>query len=164
MVRIRAAEPKDRPLIEDMLAEAADWRAAVVTRPTATVMADPELGHYASDWPKPRDFGLVAEDDQGGSVGAAWWRFFTADHPGYGFVDAATPELAMGVLAGKRGLGVGSALLEALVQAARAERLPRLSLSVEPDNYAVRMYERAGFEKRAETGGSWTMVLDLSRR
>jgi hypothetical protein len=36
-----------------------------------------------------------------------------------------------------------------------------VSLSVERDNPSRRIYERAGFERVAERGGSWTMVARL---
>jgi len=45
-----------------------------------------------------------------------------------------------------RGRGIRSLLLEALIEAARAQRNPALSLSVEPDNPARRLYERYGFQ------------------
>ena len=36
-----------------------------------------------------------------------------------------------------------------------------VSLSVEPDNPARRIYERAGFVRCGTEGGSWTMIADL---
>jgi ribosomal protein S18 acetylase RimI-like enzyme len=36
-----------------------------------------------------------------------------------------------------------------------------MSLSVEPDNYARRLYERFGFQQIGKIGGSLTMVLRL---
>lgn len=81
--------------------------------------------------------------------------------PGYGFVNAATPELAMGVMQGWRGCGIGSRLLDALIVAARGQGLASLSLSVEPDNHALRLYERVGFQQVDEVNGSLTMLLRL---
>jgi GNAT superfamily N-acetyltransferase len=60
-----------------------------------------------------------------------------------------------------RGQGLGSALLEALMRALAGAGAERVSLSVEPDNPARRLYERAGFAKVGENGGSWTMVRRL---
>ncbi len=76
--------------------------------------------------------GGVAED--GPPVGAAWLRLLPEHDRGYGFVDAETPELSIGVVPTHRGRGIGSLLLEALVGSAREQRHEALSLSVEPDN------------------------------
>jgi ribosomal protein S18 acetylase RimI-like enzyme len=125
----------------------------------ADVLGQPELAHYVTGWPQPGDHGVVAEHEK--PVGAAWLRLFTASDPGYGFVDAATPEVSMGVVQDWRGRGVGARLLDALVDAAREAGLVTLSLSVESDNYARRLYERAGFQEVGQVSGSLTMLLRL---
>ena len=61
---------------------------------------------------------LIAIDD-GFPVGAAWYRLFRRDAPGYGFVDEDTPELAIAVVPSRRGRGIGESLLEALCERAR---------------------------------------------
>ena len=61
----------------------------------------------------------------------------------------------------KRGHGLGSQLLEALIQRARDDGFHALSLSVEPQNPALPLYERFGFRKVDEHGGAWTMRADL---
>lgn len=142
-----------------MLVAAAFWRPDVPARTSDVVSNDPELAHYVSHWPRPGDLGVVAEADQ--PVGAAWLRFFTADDPGYGFIDASIPEVSMGVLDPWRGRGVGRRLLVALILAARKTGLPALSLSVETDNYAHELYESCGFQSVTRAGGSVTMRLTL---
>jgi GNAT superfamily N-acetyltransferase len=81
------------------------------------------------------------------NLGAAWWRFFTADDAGYGFVDACIPELSVAVVKPARRRGIGQQLVGALVEHATGRALPALSLSVAPDNPAVRLYKRVGFEE-----------------
>ena len=157
---VRQATAGDGPFLLRMVAVAADWRPGTPVRSTADVLADPRLAHYAVGWPRQGDRGVVAEDD-GQAVGAAWWRFLPAADPGYGFVDADVSEVSIGVLHGHRGAGVGTALLDGLVELARAEGLPSLSLSVETDNPAVRLYAAAGFERLGEAGGAATMLLRL---
>ena len=88
-------------------------------------------------------------------------RFLPASDPGYGFVDAGTLEVSVGVAQHWRRQGVGTRLLSALITQARAADLTMLSLSVEPDNEALRLYERLGFTKVGEVGGSLTMLLQL---
>ena len=122
-------------------------------------MSRPELAHYVTGWPRPGDLGIVAEEEH--PVGAAWVRSFPAADPGYGFVDAATPELAMAVAPAWRRRGVGAAPLPALLAAARDGGLAALSLSVEPDNPARGLYERFGFSPVDRTNGSLTLLLRL---
>lgn len=69
----------------------------------------------------------------------------------------------MGVAPASRGRGVGTRLLNGLIAAASEQGLASLRLSVEPDNYARRLYERAGFRQVGQVGGSLTMLLRLPR-
>jgi len=106
-----------------------------------------------------RRLGVVAEDEN--PVGAAWIRLLPESDPGYGFVNASTPELSMGVVQKWRQQGVGAHLLEALITSAREQNLVAMSLSVESDNYARRLYQRFGFQQVRKMGGSLTMLLHL---
>jgi len=100
--------------------------------------------------------------DKGFPVGAAWYRLFDNDRPGYGFVDERTPELAIAVVPNARGKGVGTALLEALLRDARAAGYPTISLSVDRANAgAIELYGRHGFEQVAEDEDSVTMLAQL---
>ncbi|HZM37464.1 MAG TPA: GNAT family N-acetyltransferase [Acidimicrobiales bacterium] len=160
MATVRRATAADAPFLQQVLAIAADWRPDARVRTVAAVMADPALAHYVAGWPAPRDVGFVVEDDR--PLGAAWWRFFTEQDPGYGFVDPATPEISIGVTTGFRRRGLGTALLEALVDEARHLGVPALSLSVETGNPARSLYQRLGFVTRSRAAGSLTMILKLT--
>lgn len=126
-------------------------------------MADPRIAHYVDGWPGARDRGVVAEDTDayGAAIGAAWWRFFAADDPGFGWIDAAVPEVSIGVAPAWRGRGVGTAQLKSLHQMARDEGIATLSLSVEKANGAVALYRRLGYEVVADDGNAFTMAADL---
>lgn len=138
---------------------ATSWRPEGPIRTVDEVMAEPQLAHYVAGWPRPGDRGVIAED--GGPVGAAWLRFFPDSDPGYGFVDAATPELSIGLMQQWRGQGIGTRLLDALLAQARGGGVTRISLSVEKDNPARRLYERLGFQAVGAVGGSLTLLLQL---
>jgi ribosomal protein S18 acetylase RimI-like enzyme len=116
---------------------------------------------YVMNFGRPGDAAVIAYDDTG-NVGAAWYRLFKEKEPGYGFVDELTPELSIAVVPSRRGKGHGDELLEGLLAQARKEGFRQVSLSVEPDNPALRLYERHGFRKVGESGGSWTMVAQLN--
>ena len=76
-------------------------------------------------------------------------------------MDEQTPELSIAVVPGRRGRGYGDELLTALLERARKSGFDRLSLSVEPDNPALHLYQRHGFAQVGEKGGSLTMVAEL---
>jgi ribosomal protein S18 acetylase RimI-like enzyme len=158
-VILRAATAADLPFLQAMLYEAATWRPEAGS-PVETVLADPHVARYLSGWGRLGDAGVIGEEDR--PVGAAWFRLFPADDAGYGFVAPDVPELSIGVAPECRGRGIGTRLLEALVEAARDGGYRAVSLSVEADNPARRLYERAGFVRVAEDdGGAWTMLREL---
>ena len=76
--------------------------------------------------------------------------------------EPGTHEYAVFLRADERGIGLGTALNRASVDAARAAGLRRLWLSVEPHNRAaIRSYENAGFRFRPSTIYSSEMEMDL---
>jgi ribosomal protein S18 acetylase RimI-like enzyme len=149
---IRQAGAQDMPFLRDMLRHAyyARWGSE----------ADVPLERYVAGWGRPGDTAVVAIDGFQ-PVGAAWYRLFPAGEPGYGFVDEHTPELTIAVVPSRRGRGLGEELLEALVERASADGYEGLSLSVEPDNPALRLYEKHGFAKTGERAGAWVMLAAL---
>lgn len=158
---LRPATAADTDVLAAMLVAAASWRPDTPPRPVAEVLGLPGNAHYVQRWPRPGDGGVVAEA-AGEAIGAAWWRRFPADDPGYGWVDDDTPELSIGVAEGWRGRGVGTALLAAAAEAAAASGVARLCLSVELDNPALRLYRRAGWHEVARSARAATMVLPLT--
>ncbi len=153
---IRRGGRQDVRFLRDMLHHAYYWRER-----------DPGKGpgpvaRYVKGWGKPGDTALIAVED-GFPVGAAWYRLFTRDHQGYGFVDEETPELAIAVVPNRRGRGLGEALLDALVERARVDGYRALSLSVPADDEALlQFYEKHDFARVHEDGGdSVTMRREL---
>jgi ribosomal protein S18 acetylase RimI-like enzyme len=160
-MHLRNAVTEDLELLTSLVVEAVNWTGE--TRMTRDqVMAEPELSHYVTGWKRATDVGLVALADDGAPLGAIWWRLFPDDEPGYGFIAGDVPELSMAVLPGRKGNGVGSALLRECIEQARAAGQVALSLSVEDGNDVARaLYERHHFRVLGRTGGSSTMRLDL---
>ena len=149
---IRRAGQQDVRFLRDMLHHAFYWREAGSAEEEPTY-------RYVYNWGRPGDAGVIALDE-GFPVGAAWYRLFEADNPGYGFVDEETPELSIAIVPSKRGTGLGSELLEALLARAREDGHESLTLAVDRGNPAIRLYERFGFDE-ARTEGS-TVVMQAA--
>ena len=98
----------------------------------------------------------------GTPLGLAWYRFFTEEEHGEGFVDEETPEVAVAVADGHRGSGLGTALMEAIHARAREQGATRISLSVDRDNPARRLYLRLGYVEYAPDDENGRMVLELA--
>ena len=160
-VRCRLAGGDDVAFLAAMLGEAAVWRPDKATPTGAEVMADPRYAMYLAGWPRPGDYGLVAE--LAGPVGAAWYRMYTEGNHGHGFVAEDVPELSIAVIASCRHVGIGRRLLIELIEAGAAQGYRALSLSVAENNPARRLYESAGFVDVDKHGHTWTMVRNARR-
>jgi GNAT superfamily N-acetyltransferase len=159
-VKLRELGPEDTGFLCKMLYEALFWTPRKERMPIELVLAHPLVSIFHEGWGRPGDAGLVAEVD-GAAVGAAWYRLFTDAEHGEGFVDEQTPELAIAIVQGRRGEGIGRALLEAMADRARADGLERISLSVDEDNPARRLYARLGYAEYEPGDGLGRMVLTL---
>ncbi len=159
MVEIRDLRAEETGLHRDMLYAALKWNPKRRLPPKALLLRLPQLTMFYAGWGRAGDTALVAELD-GRPVGLVWYRYFTDETHGEGFVDAATPELAIAVDDAHRGLGVGTALMEAIHARARCDGVARISLSVDLGNPARRLYERLGYVEVEP--GSEKMVLDLT--
>jgi GNAT superfamily N-acetyltransferase len=149
-VPLRPVARQDSRFLRDMLRHAYHWRIA----------QDPDLPvfRYVHNWGRRGDDGVIAFT--GPNVyGAAWYRLFPADEPGFGFVDEQTPELTIAVVPSHRGHGTGAELLEALLERARSGGFSRVSLSAEAGQTGF--YERHGFRELRREDGTVTMVADL---
>ncbi len=157
---IRPAAQADGAFLGDMVVEAANWRQGGA-RPKHQVMTSDEHSRYVSGWMRPGDAGLVALDEHGRPIGAAWYRMLPRSDPGFGYVGTGVPELIIGVRPIWRAHGVGRALLQGLCDLARAQGFARISLSVERGNFATTLYRSEGFAVTQSGIGRDTMVKRL---
>ena len=156
-VTVRPLTVADGPFLQSLLRHLV-WVPPGAPAPPADVARRAEVARYAAGWGRPGDAGVAAVAE-GQPIGAAWVRRWTGDDRGYGFVDAATPELSIGLLPGWRGRGIGTRLLRRVLAVT-----PDVSLSVSLGNPARRLYEREGFEATGEpAGGSITLARRAGR-
>ena len=154
--KIRQMNNTEYLLLNDFLYEAI-YVPSGIEPPPKTVIYFPELQVYVADFgKKEHDIALVAEVNQK-IIGAVWVRIMND----YGHIDNTTPSLAMSVFKEYRGLGVGTALLEELIATLKSKGYSQVSLSVQKDNYAVKMYKKAGFLVVDENSEEYIMTVNL---
>lgn len=157
---LRPAVQADGSFLGDMVVEAANWRMGGA-RARHEILSSTEHRRYVAGWMRPADAGVVAVDDDGRPVGAAWYRMLPRDEPGLGFAGTAVPELVIGVLPIWRAHGTGRTLLRRLLAQARDAGHARISLSVERGNFAQALYRSEGFVVSHAGEARDTMVRTL---
>lgn len=115
---------------------------------------------YAEHWGRPGDVGVVAQVD-GVDAGACWMRLLPAG-VGLASVDAETPQLGIALLPEFQHKGHGRPLMQAALEAARQAGYKRVSLTVHPQNPAIRLYESCGFRKAELRNTYHLMIAELS--
>lgn len=142
---IRPAIPTDEPFLREMFYQALHVEGQ---EPYPREVLDrPHIAKYLRDWGRhAKDLGFVAEDSNGQPIGAVWCRLLNVEEKGFAHLDEETPELGVAVFPGHRGEGIGTALIEQLLESAKS-LYPAIALSVSPKNpRAIELYERLGFE------------------
>jgi ribosomal protein S18 acetylase RimI-like enzyme len=145
-----------------MLTYAARMPDDVAANITAA-QADPFLQKYVADWGQPGDRGVLAVDESGTAVGAAWVRLLDHNFHARNHAAENIPELVLGVRPALRGQGIGTALMARLITEVTGH-YPALVLSVRAINPAVHLYERLGFvtvEEIANRVGTASLVMEL---
>jgi L-amino acid N-acyltransferase YncA len=135
----------------------------VIATSTSVFSDDPVSLENRLEWFRTRrDSGypvLVVRDEQGVAGFGSFGTFRT--FPGYRF----TVEHTVHVRADRRGQGIGGALIEALVERARARGVHTMIAGVDAQNEgSQRLHERLGFVECAripQVGFKWGRWLDL---
>ena len=150
VMELRAAGPQDAGFLIEMARHA----CTLEDRPLPA-RDDPAVLALAA---RPDDLVVVATDEEGLAVGAAWCK--VRDVPLVRSVDGAPlPELAMAVDPSYRRLGVGTALIEALAVRAEAAGFAALTLNVHVRNPARHLYERACFVPAGQGRGPLGLAM-----
>ena len=79
----------------------------------------------------------------------------------YGHIDDETPSFAISLYEEYRNMGIGTALMRDMLEFLKNKGYKQTSLSVQKANYAVRMYQKVGFEVIGENEGEYIMVCRL---
>lgn len=154
--RIRPLRSEELPLMDRFLYEAIFQRKGQPRLPRE-ITAQPELRVYIQDFGAKRGDHCLCAEECGRVVGMVWTRII----PGYGHLDDETPEFAISVLPEVRGRGIGSRLMSAMLALLRQQGYASASLAVQKDNYALKMYLKAGFSIVGETAEEHLMRIEL---
>ncbi len=156
MINIRNIHPQEIPVLDDFLYEAIFIPQGVEPPPRSIIEQDDLQVYVRGFGDDPHDHCLVAEVD-GKIAGAVWVRIMDD----YGHLDSQTPSLAISLYKEYRGQGIGTQLLLQMMDLLRKEKYAQVSLSVQKENYALRMYEKAGFKIVEDRGEEVLMVARL---
>lgn len=158
-LEIRSIRPEEYPLMEDFLYDAIYLPEGGAALPRE-IINQPELGLYIMDFGQPDDLCMVAESC-GHILGAVWTRILAGKVKGYGNVDDHTPEFAISVKKEFRQQGIGRKLMQEMIALLKNKGYGKVSLSVNKDNYAYRMYQKLGFHVIQEQAEDYLMELEL---
>ena len=154
--KIRTILEEEYGLLQDFLYEAI-FVPEGVPAPPRSIINQPELQVYIADFGKKKDdIGLVAEVDKK-AVGAVWVRIMND----YGHIDNDTPSFAISLYKDYRGLGIGTDLMKEMLGILKDRGYKQASLAVQKANYAVRMYQKTGFEIVDENEEEYIMLCRL---
>ena len=155
-VLIRKLRENEAYVLRDFIYEAI-FIPEGVTPPPRDIIDQPELRVYTDDFGSRKgDLCLVAETNDK-IVGAAWTRIMND----YGHVDDETPSFAISLYKECRGKGIGTSLMRGMLDLLRNEGYKQASLAVQKANYAVKMYEKVGFEIVDENDEEYIMICKL---
>ena len=155
-IDIRCIRENEIDLLKNFLYEAI-FIPEGMEPPSWDIVEKPELRVYTDGFgAKPGDNCLVATHE-GKIVGAVWTRIMND----YGHVDDGTPSFAISLYKDYRGKGIGTKLMEEMLDTLREQGYKRASLAVQKANYAVKMYQKTGFKIIDESDEEFIMVCEL---
>jgi len=153
---IRAMRGDEYRLLDDFLYEAIFQKEGSAPVPREAIY-DPSLRAYVEGFGEKKDDHCLVAEWGNRIVGAVWARII----PGYGHVDDETPELAISLYKDYRGKGIGSNLMKEMLSLLKGKGYRQVSLSVQKDNYAVRMYEGLGFNTIKTADDDYLMLCSF---
>ena len=154
--KIRKILEGETSLLQDFLYEAI-FVPKGMPAPPKSIINQPELQVYISDFGKKKDdIALVVEVDKK-VVGAVWVRIMND----YGHIGNDTPSFAISLYKDYRGFGIGTDLMKEMLRILKDRGYKQASLAVQKANYAVRMYQKTGFEIIDENEEEYIMLCRL---
>ncbi len=156
MSTIRELKQTEYAVLEDFLYEAI-FIPKGVEAPPREIIYQPELQVYIAEFGTKKGDIALAVEENGIIVGAVWVRIMND----YGHIDDETPSFAISLYKEYRNKGIGTALMKEMLIRLKKEGYKQASLAVQKKNYAVKMYEKVGFEIYDENDEEYIMLCKL---
>lgn len=153
---VRLIKETEYYLLNDFIYEAIFIPEGVM-KPEKTIINNPDLQVYIAGFGSRKDDYAVVAEVNNQVVGAAWGRIMND----YGHIDDETPSLAISLYKDYRGLGIGKSLLKNLLSIFKEKGYTKISLAVQKENYALKMYQSLEFEIIDENEKEFIMLKYL---
>ena len=150
---LREIKENEYDLLKDFLYEAI-FIPEGVDPPAREIIEQPELKLYYEGFGTGKADHCIVADDNGRVVGAVWTRIMND----YGHVDDETPSFAISLYKEYRGIGIGTKMMEQMLELLSRKGYKKASLAVQKANYAVGMYKKVGFRIVDENSEEYIMV------
>lgn len=154
--QIREIKKREYPLLKYFLYQAIFIPEGAAAMPE-NILDTPEMQVYLENFGQYENDNCLVAELEGEIVGAVWTRIMKD----YGHVDSQTPSFAISISNGYRGLGIGTALMTAMLTLLENQGFKKASLAVQKANYAAKMYQKLGFEIIDENEEEYIMIKVL---
>ena len=159
-IKVREIQKSEIWKLEDMLYEAI-YQPDKQNLIPRSVLKIPEVYAYIKDFGKSKDDYCLVAESYGKIIGAVWVRIISGIPKGYGYIDEETPEFAISLFKEYRNQGIGTNLMNKMIDYLKKNGYEKASLSVQKENYAVKLYKKLGFEIINENKEDYLMLLKL---
>ncbi len=160
-IEIREIEKDEVGKLTDLLYEAIYQpdKSNIIPR---SILKCPEIAAYINCFGSRKDDYCLVAHLKSVIVGAVWVRIIYGDIRGFGNIDAYTPEFAISLYDDYRNKGIGTLLMLEMIRHLKEKGYKQASLSVNKNNYALKIYLKLGFEIIKENDEDLLMLLKLN--
>ena len=159
-ISIRPLRKDEIYRLDDLLYESIFLPKGVEAFPR-DIIKKPEISVYIKDFGSKKDDYCLVADLNGEIIGGVWVRILADDIKGFGNIDPQTPEFAISIFNEYRNQGIGTELMKKMIEYLKETGYEQASLSVQKENYAVKMYKKCGFQIISENEHDFIMILKL---
>ena len=160
-ISIREINPSELGVLRELLYEAI-YQPDEQNPVPKSVLQVPEVYAYIKDFGTQKDDYCLVAESEGKIIGAVWVRILSGEIRGYGNVDDETPEFSISLFKEYRNKGIGFLLMTKMIEYLKSNGYKQASLSVQKENYAVKLYKNLGFKTIKENENECLMMLKLN--